>query len=60
MSVIKFEKVVQYNFLITAGVEKRAKVIFSQACVTHSVHVWGGGGGGGGVGAWSGGGGGTP
>ena len=28
--------------LITARVAKRAKVMFSQACVTHSVQLWGG------------------
>ena len=33
--------------LVTARVAKRAKVMFSQACVTHSVQLRGGGGGGG-------------
>ena len=32
-----------YAKLFTARVAKRAKVMFSQVCVTHSVQLWGGG-----------------
>ena len=41
----KFELDISWNHFIAARVAKRAKVMFSQACVTHSVQLGGGGGG---------------
>ena len=44
--LIDLSETVLFNSVVTARVAKRAKVMFSQACVTHSVQREGGRGGG--------------